>query len=380
MNWRGDPVVRLELIATILLAAATVATAWSGYQASRWNGEQAKAFSRAGALRVESAKADSLANTHDRSGPLGVLVLGRRGRTRGDRSGRVLRQTLPPRVQARREGVAGDEAVHEPERAAVALPDAAVQARGPRSRPTSSRRRRRHWPRKAARTSSGRRTTCLASCSSPRRSSSPASRPSSRHRGCAGCCSRSASSSSSSRSPGSRPSRSASPSEPPRSRVHPGESSRLDQAGAHPGVSVVGRQAAPWHPTGRNDMATTIEAPKVSDEQLAKLLDAVGEADSVELKLTVPLSDRTRAGEALGVDPLEGQLRQVYFFDTPDLALNKLGPRRARPSRPGPRRRFGREAAARSSRTSCPPRCATRRTSGSRSTRCPAAPSCAPAR
>ena len=54
---------RLELVATILLAAATVATAWSGYQASRWNGEQAKAFSRAGAIRVESAKADSLANT-----------------------------------------------------------------------------------------------------------------------------------------------------------------------------------------------------------------------------------------------------------------------------------------------------------------------------
>ena len=54
---------RLELVATILLAAATVATAWSGYQASRWNGEQAKAFSRASALRVESAKADSLANT-----------------------------------------------------------------------------------------------------------------------------------------------------------------------------------------------------------------------------------------------------------------------------------------------------------------------------
>jgi hypothetical protein len=54
---------RLELIATILLAAATVATAWSGYQASRWNGEQAKAFSRGAAVRVESAKADSLANT-----------------------------------------------------------------------------------------------------------------------------------------------------------------------------------------------------------------------------------------------------------------------------------------------------------------------------
>ncbi len=63
MTEATNPGRRLELVATLLLAAATVATAWSGYQASRWNGEQAKAFSRAGGLRVESAKADSLANT-----------------------------------------------------------------------------------------------------------------------------------------------------------------------------------------------------------------------------------------------------------------------------------------------------------------------------
>jgi hypothetical protein len=53
---------RLEIVATVLLALATVATAWSGYQASRWNGEQATAFSRASAMRIESAKADDLAN------------------------------------------------------------------------------------------------------------------------------------------------------------------------------------------------------------------------------------------------------------------------------------------------------------------------------
>jgi hypothetical protein len=53
---------RLDLLAAALLALATVATAWSGYQASRWNGEQAKAFSRASALRIESTKADDLAN------------------------------------------------------------------------------------------------------------------------------------------------------------------------------------------------------------------------------------------------------------------------------------------------------------------------------
>ena len=53
---------RLDLIATVLLALATVATAWSGYQASRWNAEQAKAGARANALRIESAKSAGLAN------------------------------------------------------------------------------------------------------------------------------------------------------------------------------------------------------------------------------------------------------------------------------------------------------------------------------
>ena len=47
----------------MLLALATVATAWSGYQSTRWNGEQAKAGARANALRIESAKAAGLANT-----------------------------------------------------------------------------------------------------------------------------------------------------------------------------------------------------------------------------------------------------------------------------------------------------------------------------
>ncbi len=53
---------RLELRATALLALATVATAWSGYQATRWNGEQAKAGARASAMRIESSKADAFAN------------------------------------------------------------------------------------------------------------------------------------------------------------------------------------------------------------------------------------------------------------------------------------------------------------------------------
>ena len=59
---RDHHLARLEVIATVLLALATVATAWSSYQASRWNAQQAKAAARANALRIASAKFDALAN------------------------------------------------------------------------------------------------------------------------------------------------------------------------------------------------------------------------------------------------------------------------------------------------------------------------------
>ena len=71
-------------------------------------------------------------------------------------------------------------------------------------------------------------------------------------------------------------------------------------------------------------MATT-ETPTLSEQDLAELVALTKGADSVELKLTVPVSDRSRGAAALGVDPLNAQIRQVYFFDTPELALNKSG-------------------------------------------------------
>jgi ABC-type multidrug transport system permease subunit len=52
----------VEIVATVLLAVATVATAWSAYQANRWGGEQAKATSRSNAARIESTRASGLAN------------------------------------------------------------------------------------------------------------------------------------------------------------------------------------------------------------------------------------------------------------------------------------------------------------------------------
>jgi hypothetical protein len=52
---------RVEIVATVLLAVAAVATAWSSYQATRWNGEQTKAASRTNAIRIDAARAQGLA-------------------------------------------------------------------------------------------------------------------------------------------------------------------------------------------------------------------------------------------------------------------------------------------------------------------------------
>ena len=54
---------RLELWSALLLAAATVATAFSAYESSRWSGQQSTLFTSAGASRTESAKARSDASS-----------------------------------------------------------------------------------------------------------------------------------------------------------------------------------------------------------------------------------------------------------------------------------------------------------------------------
>ena len=63
----------------------------------------------------------------------------------------------------------------------------------------------------------------------------------------------------------------------------------------------------------------------LTDEQLAEVLELSKGAHSVELKLTVPDSDQHSTVRALGIDPLDVQMRQVFFFDTPDLKLNGHG-------------------------------------------------------
>ena len=72
-------------------------------------------------------------------------------------------------------------------------------------------------------------------------------------------------------------------------------------------------------------MATVETRAGLSDDQLVEFLSTIEGADSVELKLTVAGTEQRSAVAALEMDPLDAQIRQVYFFDTPDLALNKQG-------------------------------------------------------
>jgi hypothetical protein len=60
-----------ELVATVLLAVAAVATAWASYQSARWHGEQARAASASVAARVESTRAANVAN---RQGQIDVAL------------------------------------------------------------------------------------------------------------------------------------------------------------------------------------------------------------------------------------------------------------------------------------------------------------------
>jgi hypothetical protein len=75
-------------------------------------------------------------------------------------------------------------------------------------------------------------------------------------------------------------------------------------------------------------------APKIEQPALAKpftnaelieIFKLVKGATSVELKLSVPTSSGRATVKSIGLDPVEAQPRQAFFFDTPDLALNQAG-------------------------------------------------------
>ncbi|MEY2896850.1 MAG: hypothetical protein RL669_1119 [Pseudomonadota bacterium] len=66
-------------------------------------------------------------------------------------------------------------------------------------------------------------------------------------------------------------------------------------------------------------------AKPLSGEDMMKILELGKGSNSVELKLSVPLPDQRATIKSIGLDPVEAQPRQAFFFDTPDLALSRAG-------------------------------------------------------
>ena len=66
-------------------------------------------------------------------------------------------------------------------------------------------------------------------------------------------------------------------------------------------------------------------SPRLSDDDVVRVLDLAGGCDSIELKLTIPADHHRSTIADLGMDPIEAQIRLVSFFDTPELTLNKAG-------------------------------------------------------
>src|SRR5262245_37780245 len=79
--------------------------------------------------------------------------------------------------------------------------------------------------------------------------------------------------------------------------------------------SVAEHQRATAHPSQQQG----------KDHKIVEALNLMKNADSVELKMIVPDTDRDSAIAALDMDVLHAELRQVVFFDTRDQKLNRSG-------------------------------------------------------
>jgi hypothetical protein len=67
------------------------------------------------------------------------------------------------------------------------------------------------------------------------------------------------------------------------------------------------------------------DSTRLSDADAARVLELLKDADTVELKTSVPVQAQRAAIAGLPLDPVDAHPRQVFFFDTPELALDKAG-------------------------------------------------------
>jgi type II secretory pathway pseudopilin PulG len=129
----------VEIVATVLLALAAVATAWSSYQSTRWNGEQTKASSRTNAIRIEATRAASLAEAETEIDVATFVQWIDAHATRDTALEDFYRKRFRPEFKPAFNAWDRDQAVHQPGRPDDPVRDAAVpvgrDGRGRAARP-----------------------------------------------------------------------------------------------------------------------------------------------------------------------------------------------------------------------------------------------------
>lgn len=69
----------------------------------------------------------------------------------------------------------------------------------------------------------------------------------------------------------------------------------------------------------------TAAQARLTDEQIIEVMRLAKDSDSVELKVSVPSTAHGATIRGLGIDPVEAEPRQIFFFETADLELNAAG-------------------------------------------------------
>ncbi|MET0772436.1 MAG: adenylate cyclase [Candidatus Limnocylindrales bacterium] len=77
--------------------------------------------------------------------------------------------------------------------------------------------------------------------------------------------------------------------------------------------------------TAPDDLPARGPDTRLTDADIARLMPLLEEASSMELKVSIPMPAQRAAIAGLPLDPIEAQPRQVFFFDTPELTLDRAG-------------------------------------------------------
>lgn len=93
-----------------------------------------------------------------------------------------------------------------------------------------------------------------------------------------------------------------------------------------PRSATSARRTAKATPSRKTAKAEPVElAAPLSGEDLGRIMQLGKGSNSIELKLSVPMDFHRATVRSIGLDPVEAQPRQAFYFDTPDLALNRVG-------------------------------------------------------